>query len=67
MAKKKDSSVTIPEIVWTDDLVWQLLVQIELSENRVVLLGKQKKGEVSELKLLYDMRYDVSVPEHVRW
>jgi hypothetical protein len=66
MAKKKDSSVTIPEIVWTDDLVWQLLVQIELSENRVVLLGKQKKGEVSELKLLYDMRYDVSVPEHVR-
>ncbi|KAG2065830.1 hypothetical protein BDR04DRAFT_956730, partial [Suillus decipiens] len=35
----------IPEIVWTDDLVWQLLAQIELSENRVVLLGKQKKGE----------------------
>jgi hypothetical protein len=66
MAKKKDSSITIPEIVWTDDLVWQLLVQIELSENRVVLLDKRKKGEVSELKLLYDMRYDVSVPEHVR-
>jgi hypothetical protein len=65
MAKKKDSSVTIPEIVWTDDLVWQLLAQIELSENRVMLLGKQKKGEVSELKLLYDTRYDVSVPEQV--
>ncbi|KAG2357974.1 hypothetical protein BDR07DRAFT_1612175 [Suillus spraguei] len=45
MAKKKDNGVTIPEIVWTDDLVWQLLVQIELSENRVVLLGKWKKGE----------------------
>jgi hypothetical protein len=66
MVKKKDSGVTIPEIVWTDDLVWQLLAQIELSENRVVLLGKRKKGEVSELKLLYDTRYDVSVPEHVR-
>ncbi|KAG2065131.1 hypothetical protein BDR04DRAFT_1033549, partial [Suillus decipiens] len=25
--------------------VWQLLAQIELSENRVMLLGKQKKGE----------------------
>ncbi|KAG2072925.1 hypothetical protein BDR04DRAFT_1230188 [Suillus decipiens] len=45
MAKKKDSGITIPEIVWTDDLVWQLLAQIELSENRVVLLGKRKKGE----------------------
>ncbi|KAG1744902.1 uncharacterized protein EDB91DRAFT_1080442 [Suillus paluster] len=45
MAKKKDNDVTIPEIVWTDDLVWQLLVQIELSENRVMLLGKWKKGE----------------------
>ncbi|KAG1728874.1 uncharacterized protein EDB91DRAFT_1060292 [Suillus paluster] len=45
MAKKKDNGVTIPEIVWTDDLVWQLLVQIELSENRVMLLGKRKKGE----------------------
>jgi hypothetical protein len=66
MVKKKDSSITILEIVWTDDLVWQLLVQIELSENRVILLGKWKKGEVSELKLLHDMRYDVSVPEHVR-
>lgn len=30
-----------------------------------MLLGKWKKGEVSELKLLYDMRYDVSVPEQV--
>jgi len=30
-----------------------------------MLLGKRKKGEVSELKLLYDMRYDVSVPEQV--
>jgi hypothetical protein len=40
-------------------------LNIELSQNRVVLLGKQKKGEVSELKLLYDMRYDVSVPEQV--
>jgi len=67
MAKKRDSDVTIPEIVWTNNLVWQLLAQIELSENRVVLLGKRKKGEVSELKLLYDTRYDVSVPEHVRW
>jgi hypothetical protein len=67
MVKKKDSSVTIPEIIWTDDLVWQLLAQIELSENRVMLLGKRKKGEVSELKLLYDTRYDVSVPEHSRW
>jgi hypothetical protein len=66
MVKKKDSSVTIPEIIWTDDLVWQLLAQIELSENRVMLLGKRKKGEVSELKLLYDTRYDVSVPEHSR-
>ncbi|KAG2353194.1 hypothetical protein BDR07DRAFT_1615088 [Suillus spraguei] len=47
IAKKKDNGVTIPEIVWTDDLVWQLLAQIELSENRdrVVLLGKWKKGE----------------------
>ncbi|KAG1724314.1 uncharacterized protein EDB91DRAFT_1087499 [Suillus paluster] len=45
MAKKKDNSVTILEIVWTDDLVWQLLAQIELSENRVVLLGKRKKGK----------------------
>ncbi|KAG1749293.1 hypothetical protein EDB19DRAFT_1904807 [Suillus lakei] len=45
MAKKKDNSITIHEIVWTDDLVWQLLAQIELSENRVMLLGKRKKGE----------------------
>ncbi|KAG2065332.1 hypothetical protein BDR04DRAFT_1033086 [Suillus decipiens] len=45
MAKKKDSGITIQEIVWTDNLVWQLLAQIELSENRVVLLGKRKKGE----------------------
>ncbi|KAG1758316.1 hypothetical protein EDD22DRAFT_784115 [Suillus occidentalis] len=45
MAKKKDNGITILEIVWTDDLVWQLLAQIELSENRVMLLGKQKKGK----------------------
>ncbi|KAG1807176.1 uncharacterized protein BJ212DRAFT_1303623 [Suillus subaureus] len=51
MVKKKDSSVTILEIVWTNDLVWQLLAQIELSENRVMLLGKQKKGEVSDSKV----------------
>lgn len=56
MAKKKDNGVTIPEIVWTDDLVWQLLAQIELSENRVVLLGRRKKGEVSESKLSYMIR-----------
>ncbi|KAG1748850.1 uncharacterized protein EDB91DRAFT_1078989 [Suillus paluster] len=45
MAKKKDNGVTILEIVWTNDLVWQLLAQIELSENRVVVLGKRKKGK----------------------
>jgi hypothetical protein len=48
MAKKKDSGITIPEIVWTDNLVWQLLAQIELSDHRVVLLGKWKKGEVTD-------------------
>ncbi|KAG2357618.1 hypothetical protein BDR07DRAFT_1297277 [Suillus spraguei] len=45
MVKKKDNGITILEIVWTDDLVWQLLAQIKLSENRVVLPGKRKKGE----------------------
>lgn len=52
MGKKILAGVTIPKIVWTDDLVWELLAQIELSENRVVLvIGKRKKGEVSESKL----------------
>jgi hypothetical protein len=45
MVKKKDSSVTILEIIWTDNLVWQLLAQIELSENRVMLLGKHLAEE----------------------
>ncbi|KAG0692564.1 hypothetical protein DFH29DRAFT_1008435 [Suillus ampliporus] len=43
--RKKNTGVAIPEIEWTADIIWQLLNQIELSENRVVLLGKHKKGE----------------------
>ncbi|KAG1852199.1 hypothetical protein F4604DRAFT_1933770 [Suillus subluteus] len=43
--KKKDAGITIPEITWTNDLIWKLLAEIELPENRVVLLGKQKKRE----------------------
>ncbi|KAG1724315.1 uncharacterized protein EDB91DRAFT_1340086 [Suillus paluster] len=43
--RKKNTGVAIPEIEWTADVIWQLLTQIELSENRVVLLGKRKKGE----------------------
>ncbi|OAX37930.1 hypothetical protein K503DRAFT_800842 [Rhizopogon vinicolor AM-OR11-026] len=42
---KKDTGIAIPKIIWTDDLIWQLLGQIELPENRVVLFGKRKKGE----------------------
>jgi len=30
MAKKKDSGVTIPEIIWTNDLVWQLWAPLVL-------------------------------------
>ncbi|KAG1726015.1 uncharacterized protein EDB91DRAFT_1254528 [Suillus paluster] len=41
--KKKDTGITIPEITWTNDLIWKLLAEIELPENRVVLLGKWKK------------------------
>jgi hypothetical protein len=48
MPRKQDTGVKIPDITWTDDMTWQLLGQIELSENRVVLLGKRKKGEVSK-------------------
>ncbi|KAG2051179.1 hypothetical protein BDR06DRAFT_939236 [Suillus hirtellus] len=43
--KKKDSGIDIPEITWTNDLIWKLLAEIELPENRVVLLGKWKKCE----------------------
>ncbi|KAG1795444.1 uncharacterized protein HD556DRAFT_1307595 [Suillus plorans] len=42
---KKNTGVAIPKIEWTADVIWQLLAQIELPENRVILLGKRKKGE----------------------
>jgi hypothetical protein len=35
----------LPKITWTNNLIRMLLAEIELSENRVVLLGKWKKHE----------------------
>ncbi|KAG2746063.1 hypothetical protein P692DRAFT_20741130, partial [Suillus brevipes Sb2] len=46
--QKKNTGVVIPEIEWTADVIWQLLTQIKLSENRVVLMGKRKKGKTSK-------------------
>ncbi|KIK78283.1 hypothetical protein PAXRUDRAFT_164396, partial [Paxillus rubicundulus Ve08.2h10] len=37
--------VTIPDVNWTDDMIWQLVEQIEWNKNWVVLLGKRKKGD----------------------
>jgi hypothetical protein len=41
---KKNTGVTIPEIEWTANVIWQLLTQIELSENRVVLCGGARRA-----------------------
>ncbi|KAF9232460.1 hypothetical protein BU15DRAFT_81226 [Melanogaster broomeanus] len=43
-SKRKAPTATIPDIQWSNDMVWQLIDQIERNENRVVLLGKWQKG-----------------------
>ncbi|KAI6094257.1 hypothetical protein F5141DRAFT_1224644 [Pisolithus sp. B1] len=47
MVKKRAQNDPIPEVKWTEPLTWRLLDEIERDENRIVLLGKRKKGEKS--------------------
>ncbi|KAI6043761.1 hypothetical protein EDC04DRAFT_3138362 [Pisolithus marmoratus] len=47
MVKKQAQGDPIPEVKWTEPLTWKLLDEIERNENRIVLLGKRKKGEKS--------------------
>ncbi|KAI5985954.1 hypothetical protein EDD15DRAFT_2200333 [Pisolithus albus] len=45
MVKKRAQNDPIPELKWKEPLTWRLLDEIEPDENRIVLLGKWKKGE----------------------
>ncbi|KAI5986490.1 hypothetical protein EDD15DRAFT_2373200 [Pisolithus albus] len=45
MVKKRAQNDPIPELKWKEPLTWRLLDEIERDENRIVLLGKWKKGE----------------------
>ncbi|KIK79856.1 hypothetical protein PAXRUDRAFT_16099 [Paxillus rubicundulus Ve08.2h10] len=45
MGKRKAPSAAIPDVQWSDDLIWQLINQIERNENWVVLLGKRQKSD----------------------
>jgi len=47
MRKKKDPAPPIPDVYWTDDMTWTLLSEVEKDSNRLVLLGKREKKEVS--------------------
>ncbi|KIK73235.1 hypothetical protein PAXRUDRAFT_178957 [Paxillus rubicundulus Ve08.2h10] len=47
MGKRKAPSAAIPDVQWSDDMIWQLIDKIERNENRVVLLGKRQKSNVS--------------------
>jgi hypothetical protein len=47
MPKKKDPAPAIPDVHWSDDMTWTLLSEVEKDANRLVLLGKREKKEVS--------------------
>jgi hypothetical protein len=49
--KRGGPTATIPDIQWSDDLIWQSISQIEWHEYQVVLLGKRQKGDVSGIIL----------------
>jgi len=51
MRKKKDPAPPIPDVHWTDDMTWTLLSEVEKDPNRLVLLGKREKKEVSTIYL----------------
>jgi hypothetical protein len=51
MRKKKDPAPPIPDVHWTDDMTWTLLSEVEKDSNRLVLLGKWEKKEVSTCSL----------------
>ncbi|KAJ7608615.1 hypothetical protein DFH06DRAFT_1017570 [Mycena polygramma] len=45
---EKKSEPPLPSIKWTADggaLIWALIAQLEVKENRLVLFGKENKGE----------------------
>ncbi|KAJ6506230.1 hypothetical protein C8R47DRAFT_1192193 [Mycena vitilis] len=47
---EKKSEPPLPSIKWTADggaLIWALIAQLEVKENRLVLFGKENKGEIS--------------------
>ena len=52
MRKKKDPAPPIPDVHWTDDMTWTLLSEVEKDSNRLVLLGKREKKEVSTIVYL---------------
>ncbi|KIJ11216.1 hypothetical protein PAXINDRAFT_84771 [Paxillus involutus ATCC 200175] len=45
MSKRKAPSAAIPDVQWSDDMIWQLIDQMERNENQVVLLEKQQKSD----------------------
>jgi hypothetical protein len=58
MRKKKDPAPPIPDVHWTDDMTWTLLSEVEKDSNRLVLLGKREKKEVSTIYLRIRQHFD---------
>ncbi|KAF9237991.1 hypothetical protein BU15DRAFT_62835 [Melanogaster broomeanus] len=50
-AHRKPPAIAIPDVNWTDNMIRQVVEQIERNENRVVLLGKRKTGDVHALAM----------------
>ncbi|KAG1881286.1 hypothetical protein F4604DRAFT_1922300 [Suillus subluteus] len=42
---KKDTAPAIPDVHWSEDMTWSLLLEVEKDDNRLVLLGKREKKE----------------------
>ncbi|KAF8550720.1 hypothetical protein OG21DRAFT_1524944 [Imleria badia] len=48
MAKKKAPAAPIPDVQWSDNMIWQLINQIERNENWIVLLGSDSVAGKAE-------------------
>ena len=55
MVKKKAPAAPIPDVQWSNNMIWQLIDQIKRNENQIVLLGKQKKNDVSRRILMFQL------------
>jgi len=56
--RKKDPAPPIPDVHWTDDMTWTLLSEVEKDSNRLALLGKREKKEVSTIYLRIRQLFD---------